>query len=85
MQVMEARERTLGGEHPDTLTAKANLAVIYRNQGRWKEAEQIELQVMEAREKMLGGEHPDVTGCTRGRNAGEVPRISVRAEGNWVD
>ncbi|KAL5371075.1 hypothetical protein DPSP01_014510 [Paraphaeosphaeria sporulosa] len=36
-----------------------NLASTYRNQGRWKEAEELEVQVMEARKRVLGEEHPD--------------------------
>ncbi|KAF2176927.1 hypothetical protein K469DRAFT_810815, partial [Zopfia rhizophila CBS 207.26] len=30
-----------------------------RNQGRWKEAEELEVQVMETRKRLLGAEHPD--------------------------
>ena len=56
---MEARTRVLGDEHPHTLTAMANLAATYRNQGRWKEAEELEVKVMEARTRVLGDEHPD--------------------------
>ncbi|KAF2726793.1 hypothetical protein EJ04DRAFT_452655, partial [Polyplosphaeria fusca] len=29
------------------------------NQGRWREAEQLEVQVMETRKRVLGDEHPD--------------------------
>jgi hypothetical protein len=36
----------------------ANLASTYRNQGRWKEAEELEVQVMETRKTVLGAEHP---------------------------
>ncbi|KAI1554711.1 kinesin light chain, partial [Pyrenophora tritici-repentis] len=43
----------------DTLSSMANLASTYRNQGRWKEAEQLEVQVMQARKRVLGDEHPD--------------------------
>ena len=35
-------KRMLGAEHPDTLTSMANLASTYRNQGRWKEAEELD-------------------------------------------
>ncbi|KAF2741890.1 hypothetical protein M011DRAFT_472716, partial [Sporormia fimetaria CBS 119925] len=58
VQVMEARKRVLGEEHPNTLTSMNNLAATYRNQGRWKEAEQLEVQVIEARKRVLGEEHP---------------------------
>ena len=36
----------------------ANLAATYRNQGRWTEAEKIEVQVMETSQRVLGEEHP---------------------------
>jgi hypothetical protein len=36
-----------------------NLAAGYLNQGRWKEAEELEVQVMETRKRVLGQEHPD--------------------------
>ena len=56
--VMETRKRVLGAEHPDTLTSMANLALTYGNQGRWKEAEELEVQVMETCKRVLGTEHP---------------------------
>jgi len=56
---METRKRVLGEEHPDTLTSMANLASTFWNQGRWKEAEELEVQVMETRKKKLGADHPD--------------------------
>jgi len=36
----------------------ANLAAIYNNQGRWKEAEELEVQVLQMRKRILGEEHP---------------------------
>ena len=36
-----------------------NLAVTYREQGRWNEAEHLQVQVMEMRKKLIGAEHPD--------------------------
>ena len=41
---METRKRVLGQAHPDMLTSMANLASTFRNQGRWKEAEELEAQ-----------------------------------------
>jgi hypothetical protein len=35
-----------------------NLASTYWNQGRWKEAEDLEVQVIETRKRVLGAEHP---------------------------
>jgi hypothetical protein len=48
----------LGEEHLDTLAGMANLVPTYRNQGRWKEAEELEVQVRETRKRVLGAEHP---------------------------
>ena len=36
-----------------------NLALTYSSQGRWKEAEELELQVIEIRKRLLGQEHLD--------------------------
>ncbi|KAF4615876.1 hypothetical protein G7Y89_g15240 [Cudoniella acicularis] len=52
-------KKALGEEHPSTLTSMANLASTYRNQGRWDEAEELEVQVMETRKTKLGADHPD--------------------------
>src|SRR5437588_738312 len=50
---MKARKRVLGQEHPDTLTSMANLASTYRNQRRWKEAEELEVQVVETKRQTV--------------------------------
>jgi hypothetical protein len=36
-----------------------NLASTYRNQGRWKEAEVLDVLMMETTKRVLGVEHPD--------------------------
>ena len=37
----------------------AHLARIYANQGKWDEAEQLDIQVLNIRQKLFGVEHPD--------------------------
>ena len=59
LQVLNARTRMSGIEHPQTLTWVGNLTAIYQRQGRWKEAETLNLHVSKTREKVLGPEHPD--------------------------
>jgi hypothetical protein len=56
---METRKTKLGADHPDTLTSMANLASTLWNQGRWDDAEELEVQVMETRKTKLGADHPD--------------------------
>lgn len=58
MEVIETKKRILGPEHPDTLTSIVNLAATYKNQRKWKEAEELQVQLMETRKKVLGV-HPD--------------------------
>ena len=57
---MEAAKRELGEEHPDTLTCMTNFASTYLEQGRWKEAEELQVQVIETRKRVLGHEHPSL-------------------------
>jgi tetratricopeptide (TPR) repeat protein len=59
LQVIEARRRVIGAEHPDTLRAVGNLAATYRKQGRKEEAEELQVMVLKARRRVLGEEHPD--------------------------
>ena len=54
---MDMRKKLLGAEHPDTLISMANLAITYRDQGRWNEAEKLQVQVMDTSKKLLGAEH----------------------------
>lgn len=48
VQVIEARGRVLGLEHPDTLASMDSLASTYRDQGRHKEAERVGVQAIQA-------------------------------------
>ena len=52
------QERVLGPDHPDTLTARSNLANAYRAAGRLDEAISLHEQALAARERVLGPDHP---------------------------
>ncbi|KAK4220662.1 kinesin light chain [Podospora fimiseda] len=52
IKAIEIRKTILKADHPSTLTSMANLASTYRNQGRWEEAEKVEV-------KVLGKQHPE--------------------------
>ncbi|KAM6510860.1 hypothetical protein FSOLCH5_011305 [Fusarium solani] len=58
-RALEAREKVLGREHPDTLTSVGNLGLVLQYQGKYEEAEQMNRRALEASEKVLGREHPD--------------------------
>jgi hypothetical protein len=55
---VEKRKRELGPEHPDTLVSMNNLGFSYWKQGRWKEAEKLQLHVVESRKRVLGPDNP---------------------------
>ena len=54
---LEAREATLGAEHPDTLTSISNLGLVLERQGKYEEAEAMHRQALEGYKKVLGPEH----------------------------
>ncbi len=58
-RTLDQKKALLGEEHPDTLTNMANLASTYWNQGRWKEAEKLDIRALETSQRVLGEEHPD--------------------------
>jgi hypothetical protein len=56
--VVETSKTKLRADHPFTLTSMADLASTYSNQGRWDDAEKLEVQVVETRKTKLGADHP---------------------------
>ena len=56
---LEERERTLGPEHPDTLTCRGDLAHAYLTAGRLTEAVPLYERTLAGREWALGPDHPD--------------------------
>lgn len=48
-----------GPDHPDTLGTVQNLANIYRDKGRYDDAEELYKRALAGREEQLGPDHPD--------------------------
>jgi hypothetical protein len=61
-QVLEARTRVLGPEHPDTLGAMSDLAGALSGQGDLAGARDLYEQVLEVRTRARGPEHPRTLG-----------------------
>ncbi|ESU10201.1 hypothetical protein FGSG_12516 [Fusarium graminearum PH-1] len=78
-KAVETRVEVLGEEHPDTLTSMNNLALTFLDQGRWKEAEELEVGVIEMRKRVLGEEHPDTL-----ISMGNLASI-FRNQGRWKE
>jgi hypothetical protein len=49
----------LGPRHPDTLISLNNLALLYRAQGRYSEAEPLYREALQASREVLGPRHPN--------------------------
>ena len=57
---LKIRETKLGEDHPEVAASLNNLAVLYRNTGRYAEAEPLYQRSLKIRETKLGTDHPDV-------------------------
>jgi hypothetical protein len=57
-RALEARERVLGPENPDTLTSLNNLALCLRAKGDLAAAEPLIRHALATAERVLGLEHP---------------------------
>ncbi|KAJ5192536.1 Tetratricopeptide-like helical [Penicillium cf. viridicatum] len=55
----EQRIVLLGDEHEEVINSIVILAIAFRLEGRWKDAEGLEVQVIERRKAKLGEDHPD--------------------------
>ncbi len=53
------RERVLGEEHPNTLNAINDLAILYREQGQYPKAEALFLETLDAQNRLRGAGHVD--------------------------
>lgn len=58
-QAVDIRMELLGPDHEDSLSSLHLLAVAYRYQGRWKEAEKLESHYARSQIKALRGEYGD--------------------------
>ncbi|RUS25321.1 hypothetical protein BC938DRAFT_472338 [Jimgerdemannia flammicorona] len=59
VQSLAILQKTLREDHPHTATALSGLAVIYKNQNKYDEAEQLQQRALAIRKKILGSENPD--------------------------
>jgi len=57
-RALAGMENSLGRDHPDTLTAVNNMALVYDKQGEYSKALEWYGRALAGREKSLGKEHP---------------------------
>ena len=57
-RILQAEERLLGPEHPDTLRSVNNLGNLLWNKCTYNEAEALYRRALQGRERVLGPEHP---------------------------
>ncbi|KAJ5721164.1 TPR-like protein [Penicillium malachiteum] len=56
-EVLELRKRDLPEDHPSILIVKSSVSGAYIEQGKLKEAEEMEVALLESYKKIFGGEH----------------------------
>ncbi len=56
---MKLRKRILGENHPDYAQNLNNLALLYKSQGRYEQAEPLYIQALKICEQILGTKHPN--------------------------
>jgi tetratricopeptide (TPR) repeat protein len=61
-QVLEARLRILGPDHPDTLKVMSSLGTVLKDLGELEEARQLLEQTVETKRRVLGPDHPHTLG-----------------------
>ena len=74
-RALAIREKALGPDHPDVAKSLNNLAGLYREQGRYADAEPLFKRSLAIYEKALGPDHPDVaTSLNNLAGLYEIPR-----------
>ncbi|MEM9005734.1 MAG: tetratricopeptide repeat protein [Cyanobacteria bacterium P01_F01_bin.86] len=56
-EALDIRKSELGDRHPDTASSLNNLALLYRSQGHYVEAETLLLEALDIRKTELGAHH----------------------------
>ncbi|ORY31577.1 TPR-like protein [Rhizoclosmatium globosum] len=59
VECLETSKRVLGPDHPDTLIALNNLALLYYSQGKYEQAEPMYNECLSTSKRVLGPDHPD--------------------------
>ncbi|KIJ49299.1 hypothetical protein M422DRAFT_246386, partial [Sphaerobolus stellatus SS14] len=78
-EIINRCQNSLQEDHSATLLSMDNLAVTYRNQGQWSEAEQLQVKVLGRRKARLGEDHPDTL-----RSMNNLALI-YRNQGQWSE
>ena len=79
-EAADGRAKALAPSHPATLESFSNLAVVLKDQGRWKEARPIYERVLAEKKRVLPPDHIDTLGDEKqpGKRAAE-PAASAEA------
>ena len=70
-ELLDAQQRILGADHPNTLRTRGNLASLLGEAGQVEEASAQFRELLDAQQRILGADHPNTLG-TRGNLASLV-------------
>ena len=57
-EALAIRSRSLGADHPSTLSSKLNLSIVLFKEGRLSEAEKLQREALATEIRVQGAEHP---------------------------
>lgn len=82
---LQGREKVLGCDHPETLTAAHNLSLILEAQRKFTDAEELFRSTIDARQRVFGKNHPAT--CSTAYCLGDMLRkLGRKAEAiEWID
>ncbi|MEU0188235.1 tetratricopeptide repeat protein [Streptomyces sp. NPDC006207] len=83
-QLLDARGRLLGLDHPDTLASRSDLAFALYGMGEYGQAVDLDRRTLEDRTRVLGPDHPD-TLASRNNLAIALQRMGEYAEAVDLD
>ena len=90
-EALAAFRRTLGDEHPETLTSINNLGTLWQVKGDYTGAEPLYEEALPAKRRTLGDDHPSTLGsisnlasfrCTKGDYQKALPLITEAVDGS---
>ena len=79
-KLLSRLRKKFGDTHPSTLTTMSNLALVYNNQGKHRDAEVLLKQCLDKMKLLLGESHHDTLGTMN--NLAAASKLQAQVEGS---
>jgi len=75
-RALDGKEKTLGKDHPSTLSTVNNMAIVFHKQGEHEKALEWYQRALDGKEKTLGKGHPSTL-----KTAGRLRALRISLDG----